>query len=257
VPGEFIFGAVADEEVDVGVGLPYLIEEAKAIDCTDAIIPDIAGEMKEINIAEKGRLVLKVRSKGKQAHAMEPAKGVNAIHATGHFLTALEKYELRHEKHPILGGPTVNTGLIRGGAAPNAVAADCEVTLDIRYVPGQTAEKIKAEVQAFAEKVQAGGGTPGATFSTEIFQDALPCEVKPDAPIVKMILKHAPDAKITGSGGGTFAKDLILMGVEAVGWSCGNEETYHQPNEEVEVEQLTTYAGRLANLAFELCNMKA
>ena len=47
------------------------------------------------------------------------------------------------------------------------------------------------------------------------------------------------------------------MGVEAVGWSCGNEETYHQPNEEIEVSQLTTYAGRLANLAFELCNMKA
>jgi hypothetical protein len=74
---------------------------------------------------------------------------------------------------------------------------------------------------------------------------------------VKFILKHAPDAKITGSGGGTFAKDLILMGVEAVGWSCGAEETYHQPNVEIEVSQLTTFAGRLANLAFDLCGMKA
>ncbi len=256
VAGEFIFGAVADEEVGVGVGLDYLINEAKAIECTDAIIPDIAGEMREINIAEKGRLLLKVKARGKQAHAMEPSKGVNAIHAMGHFLTALEKHTLRHEKHPVLGGPTVNTGLIRGGVAPNAVPADCETTLDIRYVPSQTAEGICAEGQALAEKVQKGG-TPGASFTTEIFQNALPCEVRPDAPIVKMILKHAPDAKITGSGGGTFAKDLVLMGVEAVGWSCGNEATYHQPNEEIEVSQLTTFAGRLANLAFELCNMKA
>jgi acetylornithine deacetylase/succinyl-diaminopimelate desuccinylase-like protein len=256
IPGEFIFGAVADEEVDVGVGLPFLIEEAKAIDCTDAIVPDIAGEMREINVAEKGRALLKVRAHGKQAHAMEPARGISAIHAMAHFLAALEKHELRHEKHPILGGPTINTGLIRGGAAPNAVASDCEATLDIRYVPGQSAEGIRDEIQAFAEKVQAGSPTKGATFTTEIFQSAKPCEVSPDAPIVKMILKHAPDAKITGSGGGTFAKDLVLMGVEAVGWSCGSEETYHQPNEEIEVSQLTTYAGRLANLAFELCNMK-
>ncbi len=257
IPGEFIFGAVADEEVGTGVGLPYLIEEAKVIHCTDAIIPDIAGEMKDINIAEKGRVILKVRAKGKQAHAMEPDKGVNAIHAMAHFLAALEGHELAHEKHPILGGPTVNAGLIRGGVAPNAVAADCETTLDIRYVPGQTAEKIRSEVQALAEESLVGSATPEASFTTEIFQAALPCEVRPDAPIVKMILKHAPEARIIGSGGGTFAKDLILMGVEAVGWSCGAEATYHQPNEEIEIDQLTRYCGRLANLALEICSMRA
>lgn len=257
VPGEFIFGAMADEEVGVGVGLDYLIDEEKVIECTDAIIPDIAGEMREINIAEKGRVILKVRSKGKQAHAMEPSKGINAVYAMAHFLQQMEKHELGHEKHSLLGGPTVNLGLIRGGAAPNAVAADCEATLDIRYVPSQSAEKIRQEVQALAEKSQAGGATPGAKFETEIFANQLPSEVAPDAPIVRNILKHAPGAKLTGSGGGTFAKDLILMGVEAVGWSCGAEETYHQPNEEIEISQITTYAGRLANLAFDLCNMEA
>jgi len=255
IPGEFIFGAVGDEEVGIGVGLDFLIKSGH-IHCTDAIIPDIAGEMKEINIAEKGRVLLQVKARGKQAHAMEPQKGVSAIHAMGHFLVALEKHTLKHEVHPTLGGPTVNTGLIKGGAAPNAVAADCETTLDIRYVPGQSPEKIQAEIQALAQK-SIEGKMPGASFKVEIRQTQLPCEVRPDAPIVKMILKHAPDAKVTGSGGGTFAKDLVLMGVDAVGWSCGSEETYHQPNEEIEVSQLTTYAGRLANLALELCAMKA
>jgi succinyl-diaminopimelate desuccinylase len=255
VPGEFIFGAVGDEEVGVGVGLDFLIKEGH-ISCTDAIIPDIAGEMKEINIAEKGRAILKIKAKGVQAHAMEPERGVSAIHAMGHFLVALEKHTLSHEPHPVLGGPTINTGLIRGGAAPNAVAADCETTLDIRYVPSQKPESIRAELQALADTVIAGGQAPGASFNVEVFKYDKPCEVRPDAPIVKMILKHAPDAEVKGSGGGTFAKDLVLMGVEAVGWSCGHEATYHQPNEEIEVTQLTMYAGRLANLAFELCNMK-
>jgi succinyl-diaminopimelate desuccinylase len=249
--GEFIFGAVGDEEVGVGAGIEYLIEQ-KLIDCTDAIIPDIAGEMREINIAEKGRIRLKVKARGKQAHAMNPAKGVNAIHAMSRFLLALEGLNLRHVTHPILGGPTINTGLIAGGIAPNAVAADCEVTLDIRYVPSQTPAGIRDEVQALADGVK----MPGASFSVEIFKASLPCEVSPEAPIVKLILKHAPDAKVVGSGGGTFANPLVQAGIQAVGWAPGNEETYHEPNEEIEISQLTTFAGRLANLAFEICSMK-
>ena len=45
--------------------------------------------------------------------------------------------------------------------------------------------------------------------------------------------------------------------IQAVGWAPGNEETYHEPNEEIEISQLTTFAGRLANLAFEICRMKS
>ena len=256
INGAFTFGAVGDEEVGIGVGLPYLIEQG-LIQCTDAVIPDIAGNMKEINVAEKGRVLLKVKGRGKQAHAMEPAKGVNAINAMARFLVALQNSRLRHRAHPILGGPTVNAGLVRGGVAPNAVPADCEATLDIRYVPGQTGEGIRSEVQALADEAIWGPGeVAAAELSVEILQEAKPCEVPPGAPIVKRILRHAPDAKITGSGGGTFAKDLVLMGVDAVGWSCGDEATYHQPNEEIEVEQLVTFAGRLANLAFEIANEK-
>jgi succinyl-diaminopimelate desuccinylase len=252
IKGSFTFGAVGDEEVGIGVGLPFLIERG-LIDCTDAVIPDIAGNMKEINVAEKGRALFKVRARGRQAHAMEPAKGVNAIHALARFLVALEKATLRHERHRILGGPTINTGLIRGGVAPNAVPADCEATLDIRYVPGQTADGIRAELQALADGAVGGpGGLAGASLLVEVQQNALPCEVSPEAPIVKRILRHAPDARVVGSGGGTFAKDLVLMGVDAVGWAPGDEATYHQPNEEIEVDQLVTFAGRLANLAFEI-----
>jgi len=256
ISGSFTFGAVGDEEVGVGVGLPFLIEQ-KLIDCTDAVIPDIAGNMKEINVAEKGRVLLKVKAHGRQAHAMEPAKGVNAINAIARFLTVLQNRRLRYRAHPILGGPTLNVGLIRGGVAPNAVPADCETTLDVRYVPGQTAEGIRSEVQAIADEVIWGPGeVTAASLAVEIVQDAKPCEVSPEAPIVRRILRHAPDAKVVGSGGGTFAKDLVLMGVDAVGWSPGDEATYHQPNEEIEVEQLVTFAGRLANLALEIANEK-
>jgi succinyl-diaminopimelate desuccinylase len=257
IQGSFVFGAVGDEEVGIGVGLPYLIEQG-LIRCTDAVIPDIAGNMKEINVAEKGRLLLKVRARGRQAHAMDPEKGVNAINAMARFLVAMERSGLKHRAHPVLGGPTINAGLVRGGVAPNAVPADCEATLDIRYVPGQTADAIRAEVQGIADAAISSGAGAGRdaapSLAVEIQQDALPCEVSPDAPIVKRILKHAPGARVTGSGGGTFAKDLVLMGVDAVGWAPGDEATYHQPNEEIPVDQLVAFAGRLANLALEITN---
>jgi succinyl-diaminopimelate desuccinylase len=183
---------------------------------------------------------------------MNPAKGVNAIHAMSRFLLLLEGIELKHKTHPILGGPTINTGLIRGGVAPNAVAASCKTTLDIRYVPSQSPEGIRNEIAALADKVQ----MPGARFDVEIFHSRKPCEVSPDAPIVRRILRHAPDATVVGSGGGTFANPLVQVGIDAVGWAPGNEATYHEPNEEIEIDQLTTFAGRLAGLALEICSEK-
>ena len=132
------------------------------------------------------------------------------------------------------------------------------IYLDIRFVPGQSAAGIRAELQRVAEAALAGaGGLAGASVAVEIIQEALPCEVSPDAPIVRRLLRHAPDAKVIGSGGGTFAKDLVLMGVDAVGWAPGDEETYHQPNEEIEIEQLVVFAGRLAALAVEIASEKA
>jgi succinyl-diaminopimelate desuccinylase len=173
------------------------------------------------------------------------------------FLLALEGVRLEHRPHPLLGGPTINTGIISGGIAANAVPADCEATLDIRYVPGQTAQEIREEIQALAAQALSGpGGLPGAAVQVSIMQEAFPCEVSPEAPIVKRLLRHAPDAKVIGSGGGTFAKDLVLMGVDAVGWAPGDEATYHQPNEEIEVEQLVVFAGRLAALAIEIASEK-
>ena len=47
---------------------------------------------------------------------------------------------------------------------------------------------------------------------------------------------------------------LLAAGDIAKCDSPGDEATYHQPNEEIEVEQLVTFAGRLANLALEIGN---
>ena len=165
-----------------GNGIEFLLEKG-LIDATDAIVPDVAGEMREINIAEKGRLVLKVQFHGKSAHAMHPFKGVNAIYAAARFLNLAETHRFRFDPHPILDPPTLTTGLIQGGSAPNHVAAMCEVTLDVRYLPSQSTQGILAEFEELARQVK----LPGARISFETVLEWLPSEVPEEAPIVDLI----------------------------------------------------------------------
>lgn len=251
IPGEVVFAAIADEEVQAGYGLDWLLDNDK-ISCDEAIVPDIAGEMKEINVAEKGRVKLRIIVRGKAAHAMQPDKGVSAIYGLAAVLQKLEKMKMPHPKHSILSSPTLNVGIIRGGSAPNAVADRAEVTVDIRYVPGQRPAAIQKQLRELCKQV--ASKRPGLRFGIELDDSALPIAVKPEAPLVQAILRHVPEAKIVGTGGGTFAHPLVERGIHAVGWSPGNERTYHQPNEEIPIKQLTTFAGRLAALTLDRMN---
>jgi acetylornithine deacetylase/succinyl-diaminopimelate desuccinylase-like protein len=254
IPGEFIFGAVPDEEVGIyGVGLDYLLSQ-QLIQCTDAIIPDIAGEMKKIDVAEKGRLGLCIKVHGKQAHAMDPSKGANAIDAACELAARIEKHVFSFNPHPLLGGPTKNLGLIRGGSAPNNVAADCELIYDLRVVPGMKAETIIEEL----EKIAAAINRKNVRFEFQADRFVPPTEVSQSAPVLSSILKFAPDAVPFGMGGGTFCKELIReLGIDAVGFAPGADETYHMANEEIEVKQLVDFAGVLAKIAWDICLQKS
>ena len=44
--------------------------------------------------------------------------------------------ESRKKRHPVLGHPTINTGIVRGGSQPNIVPDVCEADLDRRTLPG-------------------------------------------------------------------------------------------------------------------------
>jgi acetylornithine deacetylase/succinyl-diaminopimelate desuccinylase-like protein len=251
IPGEVVFAAMADEEVQAGYGLDWLLENDK-IACDEAIVPDIAGEMVEINVAEKGRAQLRVTARGKAAHAMDPRKGVSAIFGIADLLRRIEKLKMPHKKHVILGSPTLNVGIVRGGNAANAVPDRAEIVVDIRFVPGQTEKKIIKQVRDLCKEVATK--RKGLKLEVSAERGALPIAVAPSAPIVKAIQRHEPRAKIVGTGGGTFAHPLVERGIAAVGWSPGNEKTYHQPNEEIAVSQLTEFTGKLAAVTLDRMN---
>ncbi len=255
LPGELLVAGLADEEAsgDFDCGIEYLLEE-KLISPTDAIIPDIGENMRSIDVAEKGRAVIQVTSKGTQAHGSTPERGVNAIFPMARFLALVEKLDLEYTEHPYLGGWTMNLGEIRGGVAANIVPAECVAFFDFRLVPGQHVGQIIEKFQDFA--AEAGG-----EFEFSIQSETEPHEISPDNDLVRAIKSNSSvvlgfEPEPFGLGGGTFAKTLNMHGITAVGFGPGDDTAFHVADEFVEIEQLVQFAELISLVAVDLLTTK-
>jgi succinyl-diaminopimelate desuccinylase len=250
---QLLVAALADEEaadpdgIDYGIG--YLLEE-KLINPTHAIVPDIGYEMKEIDIAEKGRLVIKITAVGRQAHGSTPGQGINAIFMMSKFLRQLEGLMFEYKEHPLLGHPTLNLGEIHGGVAPNVVPGSCFIYLDIRTVPGMNQKEILKLIQHYMT------GIENSRFHIEVLSKSIPFSVDAGNELVQLIQKHTDKefgfrAAPMGMGGGTYAKDLIQHGVLTVGWGPGGD-TAHIANEYIEIQQLVDFSMLTCLIALDL-----
>jgi len=254
IDGQLMIAALADEEAEdpdgIDYGIGYLMDEA-LIDPTWAIIPDIGENMKGIDIAEKGRTVFKIKSKGKQAHGSTPELGINAVFMMAKLVAEIEKMKFDYDVHDVLGHPSLNLGEIHGGAAPNIVPGTCEIILDIRTVPGMTKEKVIGQLQKCIDKVENG------KFEINVMAWNEPHAINPDNEIVDVIKKYTKDIigvepKAFGMGGGTYAKTLNMKNVLAVGFGPGDDTAFHVENEYVEIDQLIDFSLLTLLIAFDL-----
>lgn len=253
--GQLLIAALADEEasdpdgVDYGIG--YLLDE-QFINPTHAIVPDIGFEMREIDIAEKGRLVIKILAIGKQAHGSTPEKGINAIYMMSKLIHQIENLKLVYQPHPLLNHPTINLGEIHGGVAPNVVPGTCTIILDIRTLPGMNSRNIIDKIKSCFNNVE------NDKFEIEVLSESIAFSIDSDNELVKLIQKYTSEvfgfkAEPVGMGGGTYAKDLIRHGVMTVGWGPGGD-TAHIANEYIEIRQLVDFAMLACLIASELLN---
>ncbi len=251
---KIIIAGVADEEKGSEFGITYLVEN-NLINPDYAIIPDNAGNLKEINIAEKGHAVIKAKSFGIQAHAMNPQKGVNAITHLSRFLLEVEKYEFKYENHIILDAPTLNIGTIKGGTVFNSVPNNAEAQIDIRYLPSQTIESIFNDFNEIILNLKKHN--PTLNIELELSSDAKSISVSKDNILVKTIKEeaekfHGQPVIITGMGGGTVCKDLVKHNCISVCYSAGDNEFYHMVNENILIKELIDYAAIMANVVLKL-----
>lgn len=135
-------------------------ETGAAVDPLSAAEPApdayIVGEPTGLDVctAARGRFEGTVFVDGVAAHAASPESGVNAVSAAGRLLTALEEFE-NVGVHRALGEATLVPTGIDGGEATNQVPSGCEITIDRRSVPPETAEGFEA---ALTVHLQAAAG---------------------------------------------------------------------------------------------------
>ncbi len=181
-------GAVGEEKGNVGaeqlVDLDVGADEALILEPTEHAIVH----------AHKGTLWYEVEVLGRAAHGSNPDKGLSAIRAMALLMDdiAREIEQARlHHRSELLGPPSVNIGLIRGGSSINIVPDRCVIEVDRRTVPGEDNKAILGEIRAALIRLQALGAI--ANWNLTPIKEGTPFETKADTRLVRR-LSAASDA---------------------------------------------------------------
>jgi acetylornithine deacetylase/succinyl-diaminopimelate desuccinylase-like protein len=244
----------ADEEKGSRLGLEYLLDEC-GITADFAIIPDVANNMKIIDVGEKGTLFLNITSYGKQSHGSTPEKGINAVWNMIELLNQVKELKRKCTTHELFTPPTLNLGTISGGTVHNIVPAKCDAKLDIRYLPGETEKDILDNIYKIIASIKKHN--PTARFDITIDAHLPPTQIPADNPLVSLISKHTESILgtkpiPTGFSGVTVCKQLVEKGIMAVGFGPGDEDQAHVANESIEIQELLDFGKIMGLVIFDI-----
>ena len=143
------FVCVCDEESDEATqrGSDYLVEQGYTGDFA------ITGEPTDMHIGvqAKGVLAMRIEVTGKAAHGSTPWLGDNAVLKAVDVFRQIESLPFARESSEFFDRPSISLGRIVGGDAINKVPDLCAIDVDVRYLPGQDAEQILADVSAIPD----------------------------------------------------------------------------------------------------------
>lgn len=107
----------------------------------------------KIGLQSKGVLRLDLKFKGKPAHGSRPWEGINAIETAMKFHAGMADLPFRKESTEYYEQPSVNLPLIKAGDRYNVVPEVCEMSYDIRFMPGQDHEEIIRQMTELADRI--------------------------------------------------------------------------------------------------------
>jgi succinyl-diaminopimelate desuccinylase len=227
------FVCVADEESEEleQRGSDYLVEQGYIGDFA------ITGEPTDmhIGIQAKGVLAMRIEVSGTAAHGSTPWAGDNAVLKAIDIFRQIEALPFARESSDLFDRPSINLGRIVGGDALNKVPDLCAIDVDVRYLPGQDHEEIRAAVDAL----------PDARV-VKVFHRH-PAIVDRDNPYVQALgeaigrIAPPPGEQLSvGRDGASDAISFLEAGVPAV--ECGPSGAgHHGPDEWVSVRSLGDY----------------
>lgn len=241
-PCDVIFAAVVDEE-HAYRGVVQLINSLPQGPRPEAAVVAEPTELRVVR-ANKGVLRWKIVTHGRAAHSSKPDLGHNAITDMARIILALEKHfqELEKTTHPLVGSATGSIGLIEGGTQINFVPERCEIKIDRRLLPGESAESALAQCDAVLTEV--GKRYPAVQVEMEaplLSDEAM--ETDPTSPVVETASRVLEQLGLNGEPVGVpFGCDgskLSRAGIPTIIFGPGSIEQAHTANEFIELAQVS------------------
>jgi len=209
-----------------------------------------------------GRVWLKIRIEGEAVHASLPDEGINAIDKVTKIIDRIKQYKLNYESDPDLGESTTAFTTIQGGSVPNATAGYCEITFDVRLVPGQTYNGVFEEYQKLLNEMENEDSDLNTTLSIiPTGRDPLEtCDENFEGiKIASEAFKEVDGNDVEFFGGIESPGALSYfkeVGINGISFGPGNIRNAHLPNEFVEIKHVGNIARIHALIATKFCGVK-
>ena len=243
--------ATADEESGM-LGARHLAEAGRVLG-RHCIVGEPTG-LKPIR-QHKGIFDERIRVIGRSGHSSDPALGNSALEGMHDVISALLAWraELQARYHdpafhvPV---PTLNLGHIHGGDNPNRICGACELTLDLRPLPGMDTAALRAELH---QRVRAALAPRGLKVEFEAIFDGLPpMATAADAHIVRLA-EQLSGNPAGAAAFGTEGPYYNALGCETVILGPGDIEQAHQPDEYLALNRLTPTVKLLQQAISRIC----
>jgi len=238
--GDVVVTAVADEEVG-SIGTEAIVASLTA---DAAIVAEPTDE--RIVVAHKGFVVFEVEAHGRAAHGSRPDLGIDAIAAVGPVLTRITELDSRLRQgagHPLLGTGSVHASLIEGGQEYSSYPARCLLTGERRTIPGESLDRIRAELEELIAGVH-------ADVSVSFWR--LPFEASTDADVVQVLMAATGVVEVGGLGGWADSALLAAAGIPTVVYGPVTGDL-HGEDEWVDLASLERCRAAYVEVARRIC----
>ncbi len=228
---EIVFAGLIDEE-NAQAGSRRLAASRFKADLA------IVGEPTKLQVitAHKGSLWLELETRGRAAHGATPQLGQNAVHEMARIVDWLQTdyaAGLKRRRHPLLGHPTVNVGVISGGTQANIVPEHCTITIDRRTVPGETDAGVQREIKKFLQSKNLS-----AHIADKKLAPAVPLETNIKLPLVRQFMRSVGQTRPLGVHFFCDAAVLSAGGIPSVVFGPGDIAQAHTADEWISLAQL-------------------
>jgi len=263
--GDLVFAALIDEEAK-SLGTRAWLQHSSKL--PDAAIVSEPTDL-EICIGHRGLEWFEFTFHGKTVHGGRQKEGINAIQKATMFINRLENDLIprieRKAPHPIIGSPSMNYGLIKGGTQPSTVAGECILQLDRRWIPGENFKEIVQEYQQIIDELSAEDPKFKADIKVmeisymddKYVHEAM--DTAPDEPVVKITEKAVKEvtgekAVIRSFTAWTDGGLINYYGkVPTIVLGPGELEYAHSANEHIKVSSLVPAVLIYASIACDYC----